>query len=612
MADVFISYHIKSALETARKISGRLAERGISCWYSETGIRGGEDFAKTVPPQIETCKVFLLIVDKGAVQSNHVGNELGLAFKRVNQIAIIPFQTEECDLTYWTKYYLVHIQIMKPDSTLSMDDRIEKLVSRVEEAVGEYRRAEALRMESERSVFRKEGRRKKEYTAQKSWEEAKRKAKEKAQRRKREETARNAWEKAVRKAQKREECRKQEDAKTRGNLEFPSRAKAIREKLEKHTTTKTIAAGYDFSAAVRGDSILLMTLPLLSVLYSWVALILLIVPPVECGIIAFFCEFWTWFLEWNWKLNIEHILLTVLGVIGILFIVAKWAVILRTCYVEVEQQFFAYEQTATIRKKCNQQKQNKIVQSIFTSIFSKTFVVVFTDGTVFAAGNRKYNVSDWQNISAVSVGSFHIVGLCLDGTVVAIGSNDCGQCNVSDWRDIVAISAGNNFTVGLRSDGTVVAVGDNRSGQCNVSDWREIVEISAMTNHAVGLHSDGTVVAVGSNGCGQCNISKWQNISAISAGDGFTIGLRSNGMVASVGNNKHGQCNVSDWRDIVEISAGRYHTIGLRKDGTMVATGSNDDGQCNVTRWRNIRLPEPRPLPPLPAEEKTVPETENL
>ncbi|NLO86339.1 MAG: chromosome condensation regulator, partial [Clostridiales bacterium] len=29
-------------------------------------------------------------------------------------------------------------------------------------------------------------------------------------------------------------------------------------------------------------------------------------------------------------------------------------------------------------------------------------------------------------------------------------------------------------TVGLRADGTVVAVGENDEGQCNVSDWTDI------------------------------------------------------------------------------------------------------------------------------------------
>ena len=36
------------------------------------------------------------------------------------------------------------------------------------------------------------------------------------------------------------------------------------------------------------------------------------------------------------------------------------------------------------------------------------------------------------------------------------------------------IAAGCAHTFGLKSDGTVIAVGDNEYGQCNVSDWRGI------------------------------------------------------------------------------------------------------------------------------------------
>ncbi|MBQ9988896.1 MAG: hypothetical protein IJP30_04090, partial [Clostridia bacterium] len=68
----------------------------------------------------------------------------------------------------------------------------------------------------------------------------------------------------------------------------------------------------------------------------------------------------------------------------------------------------------------------------------------------------------------------HTVGLKADGTVVAVGNNELGQCNVSEWSDIVSVSAGDDHTVGLKADGTVVAVGSNGHGQCNVSEWSGI------------------------------------------------------------------------------------------------------------------------------------------
>lgn len=86
--------------------------------------------------------------------------------------------------------------------------------------------------------------------------------------------------------------------------------------------------------------------------------------------------------------------------------------------------------------------------------------------------------SAWDKIvvrqATVAAGNGFTVAVKNDGTVVAVGDNEHGQCAVSDWTDIVAIACGYDYTIGLKSDGTVVATGDNKYGQCNVSDWTDI------------------------------------------------------------------------------------------------------------------------------------------
>lgn len=220
------------------------------------------------------------------------------------------------------------------------------------------------------------------------------------------------------------------------------------------------------------------------------------------------------------------------------------------------------------------------------------------------------------NVS-LSAGWDFAVGLKSDGTAVATGKNDKGQCRVSDWTDIAAVSAGHSYTVGLKADGTVVstnklyeaaewkniiavsAVGSNifgiktdgtvveNSALDRATAWKDIVAVSGGI-HIVGLKSDGTVVTLGSNPKGECNVSDWTDIVAVSTGHQFTVGLKSNGTVVSVGNNDFGQCNVSDWTDIVAVSAGNLHTVGLKSDGTVFAVGINSDGACNVSAWKDI------------------------
>lgn len=217
---------------------------------------------------------------------------------------------------------------------------------------------------------------------------------------------------------------------------------------------------------------------------------------------------------------------------------------------------------------------------------------VGTDGTAMAVGENdsgQCNLSAWKNIIAVSAGINHVVGLRADGTVVAAGSNDDGECNVANWTDIVAISAGGSHTVGLRSDGTVVAAGSNDYDQCAVFSWTGIVAVSAGDNHTVGLCADGTVVAVGKNEYGECGVSDWRDIVSVSAGYCHTAGLRSDGTVVAVGPNYYGECNVADWRDITAVSVGGSRTVGLREDGTVVAVGYKyPPSTYDTSGWTNI------------------------
>jgi hypothetical protein len=214
-----------------------------------------------------------------------------------------------------------------------------------------------------------------------------------------------------------------------------------------------------------------------------------------------------------------------------------------------------------------------------------------SNGTVLAVGDNEHgqcNVSGWTDIIRVAGGGLHTVGLKSDGTVVATGNNRYGQCNVGGWTNIIQVAAGGYHTVGLKSDGTVVAAGYNYYGQCNVGSWRNIVQVAAGGYYTVGSKSDGTVVATGNNWYGQCDVGSWRDIAQVAAGDSHTVGLKSDGTVVAVGYNYHGQCNVGGWMNIMQVAAGGFHTAGLTANGTVLAVGDNYHGQCNVSGWTGI------------------------
>jgi hypothetical protein len=234
------------------------------------------------------------------------------------------------------------------------------------------------------------------------------------------------------------------------------------------------------------------------------------------------------------------------------------------------------------------------------------------------------------NLQVIAAGRNHVVALRRDGTVVAAGNNDKGQCNVQDWTDIIAVAAGFEYTVGLRSDGTIVAVGSNNNGQCNVQDWTDIVEIYAgnTATDTIGVKSDGTIAAAGRLGGmdyinlipgktesmlkvipgfrGIIVLLKEGNIKYIemagnmedldyfigltdaAIGTGHAVGLRFDGTVVSAGRSLAGQDDVKDWTNIIAVAASNSNTAGLRSDGTVLVAGDNKKGQKEAKKWEDV------------------------
>ena len=257
-------------------------------------------------------------------------------------------------------------------------------------------------------------------------------------------------------------------------------------------------------------------------------------------------------------------------------------------------------------------KRNDIISIAVSNGFTSEHAIgLCADGTVVAVGDDDHGQCDvkyWNDIVAIDTCEYMTVGLKKDGTVVATGyekksagyTYDAGQCKeVSNWRDIVAIAVNARMVAGVKSDGTVVLAGFYPK---SVLDWTDIVAIDVGSWHIVGLKADGTVVAetltlsfASGNTYGQygqCDgIENWTDIVAISAEGNCTIGLKSNGTVVATGENAYGQCNVSGWKNIVAISTSGNHTIALKADGTVVAVGFNKFGQCDVSNWKNIKVP---------------------
>ncbi len=217
-------------------------------------------------------------------------------------------------------------------------------------------------------------------------------------------------------------------------------------------------------------------------------------------------------------------------------------------------------------------------------------LTVRLNGSVLAWGYNEYgqcNVpSPNSDFVIVSGGAWHNLGLKSDGSVVGWGLNNQDQCTVpSPNSDFVGVSAGHAHSLGLKSDGSVVPWGFGGNGECTVpSPNTGFVAVSAGGYFSLGLKSDGSVVTWGSNVHGQCTIpSPNADFVAISAGDTHSLLLKSDGSVVAIGKNTNGECTIpSPNSGFVAVAAGYTHSVGLKSDGSVVAWGSNTDGQCTV------------------------------
>lgn len=199
-------------------------------------------------------------------------------------------------------------------------------------------------------------------------------------------------------------------------------------------------------------------------------------------------------------------------------------------------------------------------------------------------GDGQLAFADWTDIKAIATGWRHTVGLDNAGNVHITGYGSWWQerqiqQNQEMWSGIVAIAAGGGsgrapgagHTVGLREDGTVVAVGDNEYGQCDVDDWKDIIAIAAGDWFTVGLKSNGTVITTQPDleefpdlYAGACNVDGegWNDIIAIAAGSGSTIGLKKDGSIVSVGYNDFDQSrNANEWEDIMVYDEWRQMSL---------------------------------------------------
>lgn len=134
--DVFISHHTSSSLHIVEGIATKLEASGLRCWYAPRDTQ--DTYANSISKALQSCSVFLLILNKPSSESFHVLNEIDMISKRLvkgEPVHVVPFHVADEDISQDAQYYLgrMHwIDAMTPP----MYKRIDELVSYINRALG--------------------------------------------------------------------------------------------------------------------------------------------------------------------------------------------------------------------------------------------------------------------------------------------------------------------------------------------------------------------------------------------------------------------------------------------------------------------------------------------
>ena len=219
-----------------------------------------------------------------------------------------------------------------------------------------------------------------------------------------------------------------------------------------------------------------------------------------------------------------------------------------------------------------------------------------SDGTAVACGQRDYGQCEFpplpegERYTHVSAGLAHTVLLRSDGVAIICGSMSRPHHRVpvieaveaiETGTAIIQVAAGYHCTMLLQNDGTVIKHGPNPDDEhgpyiSTLLPYINISQVSAGRNHTVFLCNDGSVFAEGEDMWGVCRIPALEQglwYTQVSAGMFQTMLLCCDGSARSCG-----RCNVGgilEDKVYTDVSAGGDHSVLLRKDGTAVAVGGN-------------------------------------
>ncbi len=262
------------------------------------------------------------------------------------------------------------------------------------------------------------------------------------------------------------------------------------------------------------------------------------------------------------------------------------------------------------------------------------------NGSSIIASDVPVAVSGGLVFSSVSVGTNHVCGVVMGGSVYCWGFNFDGELGtgstesrnvptkVTSSEVFVSVTGGERHTCGLTVNAMAYCWGFNFDGQLGADDSTfqsavplavagglTLAGVSAGRLHTCGLATDGKTYCWGANRDGQLaqdsigfslaplQVATAPDFSSITAAGRHTCGLTADGTAFCWGRGAEGQLGdaqtverrtpvmVRGGLKFTSLSAGGSHTCGQATDGFLYCWGSNADGELGDNTLNSRTVP---------------------
>ncbi len=232
------------------------------------------------------------------------------------------------------------------------------------------------------------------------------------------------------------------------------------------------------------------------------------------------------------------------------------------------------------------------------SASERNSAILYENGKLSVKGDNSYGQCDVQGEKDI------VYVLCAPNCVYTV--NKAGDITVTgavldnsikNWKNIKSLVCGSYHVMGLTKDNSVMIAGDMLDSSMIdvVSKWKNVRSIAAATDCGIALFKDGTVGFAGRKDDPRKDVGSWRNIVSVSVDSSYVVGITDKGEVKLSGSCKAfldmGRSSAKDWKNVVAVTCSRSGIAAILEDGILKIAGNfsgNIEEICKVWKDNNF------------------------